>query len=664
MLDNLTVVIPYYNGEKTIEKLILSLPRILPIIIVDDQSDAPLIFGKRQFPNSTIKIIRPSKKGYFAGAANRGIKECTTDVLVLNQDVWFDGTGWYGLFDQYRDRYAMIGERVKGLHPTFGELGYIHGTFMYMRRDAINSIGLLNDKDYPLWGCTAEWQLRATRKGFEVLPLVEVPNFHHLRSDTEPYGSSIRSLLQKETRNKSVLIRTPPLLSVIVLCYNYGHYIKDCIHSLIGGSSSLGNMESQTLQSFEVIIVDDASTDNSWDKIQEVNKIEQGIRAYRLKKNVGTAAALNFGIERAVGKYVTFLSADDMRESFSLQSLVDCCEQNPHSFAYDDVWLFHTRQRIKKWKMEEYDFDKLLSQNQVHAGIMFPKEAWIEVGGYPAVMNDGREDWAFNIALGMYGWCGVHVHEFGYLYRREGQNRTETNTADYYRQYFADKIQRIFPKLYKGWRPMACCGGKGKNSSPSNNGKKNTQTLMTVSENGARMANTIGQVGMVKLEYLGKQVASTWEGEVTYSPYIFGIDRPKGWVDKRDAGEKGKSGFLNRKDKLGNYLFREALEESSSNGTGLSAPIPEVIVADAETSLAALAGATNITMTGTLSMVQPVQESMTGLDFPDPTDMNVEEIKRLELTPEQWDRVYKTELANRNRKGAIAFLEEKLASFQ
>lgn len=444
-MDKLSVVIPFYNGHDTIQRLLSTIPEeIFSVVIIDDCSDTPLNaeYFLREY---SAEVYRLDKKGYFTGAVNRGIQETQTDVLVLNQDTWFENRNWLSLLESHRRHFGMIGERIRGTHPAFGDLGYIHGTFMFLRRDAIEAVGLLNQADYPLWGSTAEYQWRVARKNFSVLPLKEIPGFRHERPTTERFGSSIKDLLEKEPERKSLLVRTPPLLSVVMPCYNYGHYVADAVNSLIGGPTSLGQMPGQTLQSFEIVIVDDASTDASPEYIKEIADLSKGIRAYRLNQNVGTARALNYGINKAVGQYITFLSADDMREPESLENLVRVCEQNPHSFAYDDVWLFNRHQKIKKWPMEEYDFDKLIWKNQIHAGIVYPKSAWEEVGGYPPEMHNGREDWAFNVALGVHGWCGKHVKQYGYLYRREGQNRTERNTTERHRQEFLAKIMSVFP---------------------------------------------------------------------------------------------------------------------------------------------------------------------------------------------------------------------------
>jgi glycosyltransferase involved in cell wall biosynthesis len=671
-MDNLSIVIPFYDGYETIDKLISSLPKGISIIVVDDMSDHTLTQKaiNREHPPEdgfNIEVITMKKKGYFAGACNVGLDACETDVLILNQDTWFDNTEWINLLEKYKDRYAFIGERIKGIHPSFGELGYAHGTFLFLRRDAIEKVGLLDQKLYPLWGNTALWQWRAARAGFEVLPLKEIPGFHHERKENEKYGSSIRELLEKEEENKKIFIRTPPLLSVIIPCHNYGRYIQDCINSLIGGKTSLGEMPPQTLQSFEVIIVDDASTDSSWEYIQGVTSLAKGIRSYRLQRNVGTAKTLNFGIGKAVGQYITFLSADDMREPESLEMLVKACEDNPHSFAYDDVWLFSRHQRIKKWIIEEYDFEKIIWKNQIHAGIVFPRKAWEDVGGYPDIMDDGREDWAFNVALGVRGWCGVHVKQYGYLYRREGQNRTETNTTERHRQQFLGKIMSLFPDIYKGERPMACCG-QGGGAKKTNNGVVSNFTT----GGSLRMAAQIGTQGMVKIEYTGQKMASTWYGDVTNAPYEFGKDRKRGWVDKRDVGSKeDKKGFLSKQDDRKNFIFKVVTEGEAVEETVSKKPQAEPVLAiegipvvdvveqpETEVAVGNLQGHVVGVASNRFDSSPPPKPVTI-----DPSELNVEQVKGLELDREGWEQVYKDELAGRSRKGLITFLEEKIANW-
>lgn len=658
-MDNLTIVIPYYNGgSDVLERLIKSIPTRIPIIVVNDRSTEN--FNISTSPN--VRLINLERKGYFSGAVNRGIKACNTDVLVLNQDTWFEDSSWLGMLEQYRDRFAFIGERIKGNHPSFGKLGYIHGTFMFMRRDAINTVGLLNEMLYPLWGATAEWQWRVARKRLQIKPVNAVPGFHHDRGDGERYGSSIKQLLKQEPDKHNLLIQTPPLISVVVPCYNYGRYLQDCVNSLIGGETSLGTMPGQTIQSFEIIIVDDKSTDDSWEIAQKLASEEKGIRVYQMPKNGGTARTLNYGIERAQGKYITFLSADDMRETGSLEALYKACVDNPHSFAYDNVWLVANGERIKQWKLPNYDFEKLLFRNHVPAGIMFPKAAWQDVGGYPASMGDGREDWAFNVALGIKGWCGVHVASFGYLYRREGQNRTLTNTTEEHYDKFLGKISSLFPEVYGGHRPMACCG-KGGNKAPTmtariaGNGSTRTMALSST--------NIVGSTGMEQLEYQGQKMSSTWTGPVTNASYRFGIDRKIGWVDKRDVGERNKSGFLNMKDSrtdiwLFNRYTKTTIAASPTDESGEEAVVEETI-AEEPTQVLVDQEVVELDSFNQVNFDSQSSEPVVESTVPNPTDATVAEMQEWDLTKAEWNEVYKLELAGRHRTTALRFIEEKLA---
>lgn len=161
-MDDLTIVIPFYNGHATLGQLLAALPREVRVIVVDDKSDVPLHLNN-------VEVVRLESKGYFSGAVNAGMEHCKGDALVLNQDATLEGDEWLGWLAQLRERHAVIGEGVFG-HPAWPK-GYIQGTFMWIRRDAWEKVGPLNARDYPLWGATCEWQLRACRAGYAALPV-------------------------------------------------------------------------------------------------------------------------------------------------------------------------------------------------------------------------------------------------------------------------------------------------------------------------------------------------------------------------------------------------------------------------------------------------------------------------------------------------------------
>ena len=90
-------------------------------------------------------------------------------------------------------------------------------------------------------------------------------------------------------------------ISVIIPVYNTEKYIEKCLESLAG----------QTMQDFEVIIVNDGSTDNSKKVIKDYMKNSNLDIRYLEKENGGLASARNYGVERALGKYISFLDSDD-----------------------------------------------------------------------------------------------------------------------------------------------------------------------------------------------------------------------------------------------------------------------------------------------------------------------------------------------------------------
>ena len=94
----------------------------------------------------------------------------------------------------------------------------------------------------------------------------------------------------------------PYLVSIITPSYNSEKFISMTIDSVLR----------QTYRNWEMIIVDDASTDNTCTIIYDYCKKDNRIKLIRLKKNSGAAVARNRAIEKSKGKYIAFLDSDDI----------------------------------------------------------------------------------------------------------------------------------------------------------------------------------------------------------------------------------------------------------------------------------------------------------------------------------------------------------------
>lgn len=107
-----------------------------------------------------------------------------------------------------------------------------------------------------------------------------------------------------------------PLVSIIIPAYNYAHYLP----------FTLDSVKQQSLSDWECLIVDDGSTDNTRDVAEKYTVADTRFK-YHYKSNGGLSSARNYGLQKASGKYVLFLDADDMLEHNNLKHLSDFLEK-------------------------------------------------------------------------------------------------------------------------------------------------------------------------------------------------------------------------------------------------------------------------------------------------------------------------------------------------
>ena len=107
-----------------------------------------------------------------------------------------------------------------------------------------------------------------------------------------------------------------PLVSIIIPAYNYAHYL----------TFTLDSVKRQSLSNWECLIVDDGSTDNTREVAEKYTVADTRFK-YHYKSNGGLSSARNYGLQKASGKYVLFLDADDMLEHNNLKHLSDFLEK-------------------------------------------------------------------------------------------------------------------------------------------------------------------------------------------------------------------------------------------------------------------------------------------------------------------------------------------------
>lgn len=115
-----------------------------------------------------------------------------------------------------------------------------------------------------------------------------------------------------------------PLISIITPLYNSEKYIGRTIQSVLN----------QTYKNWEMIIIDDCSTDNSFSLVEQLTKKESRIKLYKNDKNSGAGVTRNNGISKANGKYIAFLDSDDQWLPEKLDVQVNFMEENKIDFSF------------------------------------------------------------------------------------------------------------------------------------------------------------------------------------------------------------------------------------------------------------------------------------------------------------------------------------------
>ena len=176
-------------------------------------------------------------------------------------------------------------------------------------------------------------------------------------------------------------------ISVIVPLYNYRKYIGYCIQSILN----------QTYKNFELIIVDDCSTDNSYKVAKKFEKKDNRVKVIKLDKNYGYSKAKNEGIIVTQGEYIVTLDADDMMTKNSLEVRLKAIKKKKVEFLYSDAILVKDNISLKKcYEIKDLRHNPSLNLYNIHAQtVMMHRSVHEKFGLYDEKLRSrsDREMW-------------------------------------------------------------------------------------------------------------------------------------------------------------------------------------------------------------------------------------------------------------------------------
>lgn len=211
----------------------------------------------------------------------------------------------------------------------------------------------------------------------------------------------------KDKRTSIAFWTKHPLVSVIVPSYNQANWLPKTLDSII----------SQTYPVWEAIVVDDGSTDNTWEVIQEYSIKDSRIKGIH-KENGGISSALNSGIEAAKGKYFCWLSSDDLFYPNKLELQIKAFDKLDESYgiifgAFD---LIDDKEKINVLSLDKpfidgFEFPQQLKYDMIDGcTVMIPMRIMREMGGFNTQFKHAQ-DTEFWFRLAAKGYKFYYLEE-------------------------------------------------------------------------------------------------------------------------------------------------------------------------------------------------------------------------------------------------------------
>ena len=200
-----------------------------------------------------------------------------------------------------------------------------------------------------------------------------------------------------------------PRISVLMPCFNHGAYLDEAVESVLA----------QTCQDFEILVVDDGSTDAATrDKLASYQRPATTVLR---TENRGLPAARNHAARHATGELYCALDADDRLAPAWFEKATRLLDERP-SIAFVSHWLETFGDERWTWTPERCDLQSLLARNAVNGAALVRRTAFEAVGGYDEAMREGCEDWDLWLRLVEQGFEGAIIPEVLFYYRRRADS--------------------------------------------------------------------------------------------------------------------------------------------------------------------------------------------------------------------------------------------------
>lgn len=226
-----------------------------------------------------------------------------------------------------------------------------------------------------------------------------------------------------------------PKVSVIIPCYNGERFIKNTLESVL----------MQTYDNFEILFVDDGSTDKTKEVI---SSFSDSRLKYFYQNNKGVSEARNYGIKLSSGEYIALLDTDDLWDAEKLESQVRRITEDKSSFfVYSNYCIIDENnavtEEVKLGKVTDALRSLLLKGNVIGppSGVLVKREIFRKAGGFDPCLSVAA-DWDMWIRIAS-KYPLTHLEEVLFKYRRHSNNMHLNLTA------MEHDVGKIFDKFFR-----------------------------------------------------------------------------------------------------------------------------------------------------------------------------------------------------------------------
>ncbi len=231
-------------------------------------------------------------------------------------------------------------------------------------------------------------------------------------------------------------------ISVVMPVYNAERFLRDAIDSVL----------CQSFEDFELIVIDDCSTDSSYEILREYERKDSRVRVYKNEENKGVSFTRNFGVSKAKSEYIALIDSDDMWRKDKLSQQISILEKYPDTAVCFTASSFVDTDSIESNFIfhipSEVSYKKLLKQNVISCSSVLVKKEWLEK--YPMAHDNMHEDFAVWLSILKDGGKARGINEPLLIYRVDRDSKSGNKLKSMAMTYRVYKFMGLnfFLRLY------------------------------------------------------------------------------------------------------------------------------------------------------------------------------------------------------------------------